>query len=127
MRRTAWLALICLIPLGGLFALRSNIGAHPIGGEIVALPGRSLEENRPPLAKSDRLASPYFDKAAAKPAGAAGAVKPVPAEPDPVITPKTSLAGDVTPPARSGASEVTTWHWHAGSKITKRTTTVPSQ
>ena len=127
MRRTAWLALICLIPLGGLFALRSNIGAHPIGGEIVALPGRSLEENRPPLAKSDRLASPYFDKAAAKPAGVAGAVKPVPAQPDPVITPKTSLAGDVAPPARSAASEVTTWHWHAGSKITKRTTTVPPQ
>ena len=124
MRRTAWLALICLIPLGGLFALRSNIGAHPIGGEIVALPGRSLEENRPPLAKSDRLASPYFDKAAAKPAGA---VKPVPAQPDPVITPITSLAGDVTPPAGSGASKVTTWHWHAGSKITKRTTTVPPQ
>jgi hypothetical protein len=124
MRRTAWLALICLIPLGGLFAFRSNIGAHPIGGEIVALPGRSLEENRPPLAKSDRLASPYFDKAAAKPAGA---VKPVPAQPDPVITPITSLAGDVTPPAGSGASEVTTWHWHAGSKITKRTTTVPPQ
>ena len=124
MRRTAWLALICLIPLGGLFAFRSNIGAHPIGGEIVALPGGSLEENRPPLAKSDRLASPYFDKAAAKPAGA---VKPVPAQPDPVITPITSLAGDVTPPAGSGASEVTTWHWHAGSKITKRTTTVPPQ
>ena len=129
MRRTAWLALICLIPLGGLFAL-SNIGAHPIRGETVALPARSPDlmiENRPPLAKSDRLASPYFDKAAAKPAGVAGAVKPVPAQPDPVITPKTSLAGDVTPPARSGASEVTTWHWHAGSKITKRTTTVPPQ
>ena len=129
MRRTAWLALICLIPLGGLFAL-SNIGAHPIRGETVALPARSPDlmiENRPPLAKSDRLASPYFDKADAKPAGAGGAVKPVPAQPDPVITPKTSLAGDVTPPARSGASEVTTWHWHAGSKITKRTTTVPPQ
>ena len=127
MRRTAWLALICLIPLGGLFALRSNIGAHPIHDETVALPARSPDlmiDNRPPLAKSDRLASPYFDKAAAKPADA---VKPVPAEPDPVITPKASLAGDVTPSARSGASEVTTWHWHAGSKITKRTTTVPPQ
>jgi len=126
MRRTAWLALICLIPLGGLFAL-SNIGAHPIRGETVALPARSPDlmiENRPPLAKSDRLASPYFDKALAKPAGT---VKLVPAEPDPMITPKTSLAGDVTPPARSAASEVTTWHWHAGSKITKRTTTVPPQ
>ena len=126
MRRTAWLALICLIPLGGLFAL-SNIGAHPIRGETVALPARSPDlmiDDRPPPAKADRLPSPYFDKIAAKPAGA---VKPVPAEPDPVITPKTSLAGDVTPPARSGASEVTTWHWHAGSKITKRTTTVPPQ
>ena len=126
MRRTAWLALICLIPLGGLFAL-SNIGAHPIRGETVALPARSPDlmiENRPPLAKSDRLPSPYFDKALAKPAGT---VKLVPAEPDPVITPKANLAGDVAPSARSGASEVTTWHWHAGSKITKRTTTVPPQ
>ena len=127
MRRTAWLALICLIPLGGLFALRSNIGAHPIDGEAVAaaaaLPDLKIDD-RPPLAKADRLPSPYFDKATAKPAGT---VKLVPAEPDPVITPKTSLAGDVTPPARSGASEVTTWHWHAGSKITKRTTTVPPQ
>ena len=130
MRRTAWLALICLIPLGGLFALKSNIGAHPIDGEAVAVAAPSpglMIDNRPPLAKADRLPSPYFDKAAAKPAGAAGAVKPLPAEPDPVIIPKTSLAGDVTPPARSAASEVTTWHWHAGSKITKRTTTVPPQ
>jgi hypothetical protein len=125
MRRTAWLALICLIALGGLFALRSNIGAHPIHDEAVAGPGPSphrMLDDRPPLAKADRLPSPYFDKIAAKPAGA---VKPVPAEPDPVITPKPSVAGDVIPPATSGASEVTTWHWHAGSKITKRTTTVP--
>jgi hypothetical protein len=128
MRRTAWLALICLISLGGLFALRSNIGAHPIHDEAavgVAAPSPDLMiDDRPPPAKADRLPSPYFDKIAAKPAGA---VKPVPAERDPVITPKASMAGDVTPPARSGASEVTTWHWHAGSKITKRTTTVPPQ
>jgi hypothetical protein len=127
MRGTAWLALICLISLGGLFALKSNIGAHPIDGEAVAVAAPSpglMIDNRPPLAKADRLPSPYFDKALAKPAGT---VKLVPAEPDPMITPKTSLAGDVTPPARSAASEVTTWHWHAGSKITKRTTTVPPQ
>ena len=130
MRRTAWLALICLIPPGGLFAVRSNIGAHPIRGQAVAVEAPSpnpMIDDRPPLAKADRLPSPYFDKAAAKPAGTAGAVKLVPAEPDPVITPKPSLAGDLIPPARSEPSEVTTWHWHAGSKITKRTTTVPPQ
>jgi hypothetical protein len=27
--------------------------------------------------------------------------------------------------SKSEASEVTTWHWHAGSKITKRTTVAP--
>jgi len=127
MRRTLWLALICLISLGGFFVLRSNIGAHPIDGEAIAVAAPSpglMIDGRSSLAKADRLPSPYFDKAAAKPAGT---VKLVPPEPEPVITPKASLAGDVTPPAKSGASEVTTWHWHAGSKITKRTTIVPSQ
>ena len=129
MRGTGWLTLICLISLGGLFALKSNIGARPLFGEAAAIPALSPDlmiEDRPPLAKSDRLPSPYFDKPATKPAGA---VKLVPNEADPAITPKANLAGEVTPPpvTKSGAGELTTWHWHVGSRITKRTTVVPPQ
>ena len=119
MPRPVWLALICLISLGVLFTLRSNIGARPMRGEtasiLTPLPNPLIDDG-PPLAKSDRLLSPYFDKSAAKTAGTI-----LPAVPEAASNPKQD---DLVPQSKSEASEVTTWHWHAGSRITKRTTVV---
>jgi len=81
--RTVWLALICLIFLGVLFILRSNIGARPIHGETASPLAPSDIGDRPPLAKSDRLPSPYFDKSVAKTAGTI-----LPAVPEAASNPK---------------------------------------
>ena len=127
MRRTVWLALICLISLGVLFTLRSNIGARPVDAETASLlpPSPDLpidDRHRPPLVKSDRLPSAYFDKPVAKPDDT---VRILPAVPDPAITPKANQLGDLPSQLTADANEVTTWHWHVGSKITKRTTVAP--
>jgi hypothetical protein len=124
-RRTVWLALMCLISLGVLFTLRSNIGARPVRGETTSVlpPSADLpREDRPPLAKSDRLPSAYFDKPLANPDDT---VRIRSAEPDPPITPKANQPGDLPYQPTADAGEVTTWHWHVGSKITKRTTVAP--
>ena len=125
MRRTVWLALMCLISLGVLFTLRSNIGARPVRDETPSVlpPSPDLpREDRPPLAKSDRLPSAYFDKPVAK---RDDTVRILPAEPDPATTPKPNQPGDLPSQPTADASEATTWHWHVGSKITKRTTVAP--
>jgi hypothetical protein len=124
-RRTVWLALICLISLGALFTLRSNIGARPVHGEAASVLASSPDlsvGNRPPLAKSDRLPSAYFDKPVAKPEET---VQVSPAVPEPAITPKANQPGDLSSQPTADTSEVTSWHWHVGSKITKRTTVAP--
>ena len=121
MSRTVWLALMCLISLGLLFTLRSNIGARPVQGETTSVLSPSPDlpiDDRPPLAKSDRLPSAYFDKPLAKPDDT---VRVLPAIPDPATTPKASQLGDLPSQPTADANEVTTWHWHVGSKITKRT------
>jgi hypothetical protein len=122
--RTVWLALICLISLGIFFALRSNIGARPVQGETssVLVPSPDLPiDDRPPLAKADRLPSRYFDSTAAK---SADDVQVFPTVTEAATTPNTKQDGDLAPQAKSDPNEVTTWHWHLGSKTTKRTTVV---
>jgi hypothetical protein len=103
------------------------MGARPMDGEKASVLAPSFAppiDDRPPLAKSDRLPWPYHDTPAAKPV-----VQTPPAVPDPAITPKITpeakQAGDLPSQPAADASEVTTWHWHAGSKITKQTTVAP--
>jgi hypothetical protein len=124
MSTTVWLALICLILLGG-FLLRSNIGARPMDRETAPVLDPSPDfpiDDRPPLAKSDRLPSPYFDGPAAKPAGTVQILPPLP---DPAVAPKANQTGNLPSQSTADTSELTTWHWHVGSKITKRTTVAP--
>jgi hypothetical protein len=93
-------------------------------GEAASVRGPSLNpplDDRPPLAKSDRLPSPYFDKPTAK---AAGIVRATPVVLEETIIPVAKQTPDLAPQAKSQTDEVTTWHWHVGSKITKRTTAV---
>jgi hypothetical protein len=125
MLRTVWFALICLISLGVLLTLRSNIGARPLFSETAPLLAASSDltiDDRPPLVKSDRLPSSYFNKPAAK---SAGTVQNISTVPDRAISPKANLPDDVPARLTAEANEVTTWHWHVGSKITKRTTVAP--
>jgi hypothetical protein len=125
MPRTVWLALICLISLSLLFMLRSNIGARPLLSETapVLAPSSGLPiDDRPPLVKSDRLPSPYFNKPAAKSADTAQNLSTLPGR---TISPKANQPGDVPSQLTAEANEVTTWHWHVGSRITKRTTVAP--
>ena len=121
--RTTWLALICLISLGVLIAVKSNIGARPISVETTSVPASSADlppDEGPPLAKSDRLPSPYFDKSAVKPADT---VQSLPTVPEAAKMPDRKQVGDAASQAKP---EVRTWHWHTGSKVTKRTTVEPA-
>ena len=122
MPRTVWLALICLISLGALLTLRSNVGAPSARGETTPLQTVSPDfpvDDKPPLAKSDRLSLPFVDKSAV---GWRDAVQNLPAAPEAI--PNTIQGGDEAPQSMPDANEVKTWHWHAGSKVTKRTTVV---
>jgi hypothetical protein len=96
MPRTIWLALVCLLLLSALFALRT-----------------SIEEDGLPLVKSDRLPAPPLERAEAK--ASVTTVKIAPEPPEAKASPRT---------AASERKEITSWHWRAGSKITKRTTVV---
>jgi hypothetical protein len=87
---------MCLIWLGAPFTLRSNIGARPVHGEAASVLASSPDlsvGNRPPLAKSDRLPSAYFDKSVAKPEET---VRVSPAVPEPAITPKANQPRDLS-------------------------------
>jgi hypothetical protein len=116
---------MCLISLGVLFTLRSNIGARPVPDETTSVlpPSRDLpKEARPPLAKSDRWPSTYFDKPGARPDDTARLLS---AAADPATTPKANQPGDLPSQPTADANEVTTWHWNVGSKIAKRTIVAP--
>lgn len=114
MPRTIWLAFVCLLLLGALFALRASIGARTIAARADAAPPAAIEDGLP-LAKSDRLPSLPLDRAEAK-----ASVTTVKIAPEAKASPGTVEAQQ----AAGQRKEVTSWHWHVGSRITKRTTTV---
>ena len=118
MPRTIWLALICLLLLSALFALRTSTGARTIAGSTAAAPPSAIDDRPPPLAKSDKLPPLDLNRTEAK--ASVTTVKIAPAQPEANASPKTIDAY----PAAIERKEVTSWHWHAGSKITKRTTIV---
>jgi hypothetical protein len=115
MPRTIWLALVCLLFLSALFALRTSIGARTISGSTDPAPPSAID-NGPPLEKSDKLPSLDLNRAEAK--ASVTTVKIAPAPREAKASAKTSEANH----AAGERKEVTSWHWHAGSKIVKRTT-----
>ena len=117
MPRTIWLAFVCLLLLGALFALRASTGARTIAARTDAAPPSAIEDGRP-LAKSDRLPSLPLNRAEAK--ASVTTVKIAPEPPEVKASPKAVEAQQ----AASERKEITTWHWRAGSKIIKRTTSV---
>ena len=110
--------LICFILLGSSFALRQALSSAALHQASAALDGPLTSSSRPTpesypnstaTLKSDKLAMTLpqhlLDTATVR----ATAIQPAP---------------DVAPSV-SKSVEITTWHWHAGSKITKKTRNVP--
>ena len=117
MPRPIWLVLICLLLLSALFALRSSIGAPTISESADAAPPAAIDAGPPPpLEKSDKLPSLDLNRAEAK--ASVTTVKIAPAPREAKASAKTS---EVTH-AAGERKEITSWHWHAGAKIVKRTT-----
>jgi hypothetical protein len=104
MFRLICFALTGLFAVAALFVVGTSIGARAVPEPVLssATPLGREEDDAPPLAKADKLASPNF----------VIRLPILPVEPSP-STPETQL---------SKTEEVTTWHWRAGSKkIIKRT------
>jgi hypothetical protein len=110
MPRTIWLGLVCLLFVSALFALRTNIGARTIAESTASAPPSTIEEAGLPLAKSDKLLTPHLERAEK---ASVTTVKIAPEPPQAKASPGA---------AASEPREITSWHWRAGSKITKRTT-----
>jgi hypothetical protein len=112
MLRPICLALFCLFLLGALFAVRSTIAARAMSEPAFA--DRASEaisetEDGPPLAKADKL--PSVDPDAMK------RVSVIPIE----VTPVEKQIKETPKAKETSKAETTHWHWHVGSKISKRT------
>jgi hypothetical protein len=127
MPRTLWLAVICFALIGVLFALRTTIGADATSGRTAPYQTKAVnapaQADHPPLAKGDKLPSLLLDSHRS---AANDAMRILPPQPEqqpvtsqPPVTPKSVVR---SPPPE--VKEVTNWHWHAGSKITKRSSVV---
>ena len=110
--------LICFVILGSSFALRQALSSAALPEASAALetpqasssfPSSSESYPKPTeTLKSDKLEMTLPENVADK------------------VTVQTTLiqsAPDVSPPVKKSV-EVTTWHWHAGAKITKKTRNV---
>jgi hypothetical protein len=118
MARTVWLALTCLIAVTVLFAVRTTTVVRYLPAATASIADKArapVVQEAPPLAKADRL--PF--RFPATPPATVSATE-IATTPD---TEKLEPAASVSEPAKL-THEVTSWHWHAGSKITKRTTVV---
>src|SRR5262245_11013149 len=86
MPRTIWLALLCLLFVSALFALRTSTGAPTLVRSTVAAPPSAIDHG-PPLAKSDRLPSLGLNRAEAR--ASVTTVKIAPTPPEAKAAPKT--------------------------------------
>jgi hypothetical protein len=117
MPRTIWLALIFLLFLSAMFALRASIGARTLIGSADAVPPPAIGAGPPPpLEKSDKLPSLDPNRAEAKASVTTVKIAPAPREA------KASAKTNEVTHAAGERKEITSWHWHAGSKIVKRST-----
>jgi hypothetical protein len=117
MPRTLWLALISVTLVSVLFVLRVTTSGQvtrlPMPDQNNTVPDRA-EDNAAPMAKGDRLPLLLYDSS--RPARTEEKeVVPPPAEQPPIRSKRGGFDSPV--PA---TKEVTTWHWHAGTKITRR-------
>jgi hypothetical protein len=96
------------------FEARWANGARALYEDAVSVANAGSEvDDRPPLTKADRLPSPYIDGSQPK------VTRTLVVTPDqpPAVRQST---GELPTPQTEDGNEVTSWHWRAGSKITKR-------
>jgi hypothetical protein len=101
MFRGVWVAIACLVCVGALFALKTSVGASvkKDASPLDTTVGTNADQE--PLAKADRLDA---------------AIEELP-ERNVVSTTKIAPAKSEVGPK---ATEITSWHWHEGGKIAKR-------
>jgi hypothetical protein len=102
MFRGVWVALACLVCVGALFALKTSVGASVKKDASPFDTTVGTNADQEPLAKADRL-----DAALELP------------EKNVVSTTKIAPAKSEVSPSQK-ANEITSWHWHEGGKIAKR-------
>ena len=103
--RTVWLAVVCLVCVGALFALKTSFGSSPKKTEASSFDTTVvIDRDQEPLAKAGRLDISYVQSLPEK--ISVDTIKIVP------------MKTEVKPTEK--ATEVTSWHWHEGSKIIKR-------
>jgi len=108
MFRPVCLALVCLFLLGAFLAVRTTIAVRAVPEAMASDPAALAThdiDDAPPLAKADKLPSADLDTMQTR-------VSAVPIEVAPVEK-KTREP--------SKTEETVSWHWHAGSKISRRT------
>lgn len=115
MFRPICLALFCLLLVGALFAVRSTIAARATAEPAFSQAAPDAipqEDDAPPLAKADKL--PLVDLDAVK-----RTVSVIPIE----ATPPEKKTNPAEKKAKESpkSEETISWHWHEGSKISKRT------
>jgi hypothetical protein len=99
MPRIMWLALVCLLFLSALFALRTSTGARTIVGSTEASFPSAIDD-WPPLAKFDRLPSLDLNRAEAK--APVTTVRIAPMQQEAKASPKTSDAYGVSSGRKEG-------------------------
>jgi len=108
MQRLAWLALFSLLGISGLFAARTVAGVTVIKLSAPNTIAADVTDNGElPFPKRDRLPSPFLDRALPKAIVDTAKITPTKA-------PKQSEAA---------RGEITSWHWHEGSKTVRHRTT----
>jgi hypothetical protein len=129
MAKILWLVLLCAPLVGALFVLWTTVikaRTSPPASSITTQTGvasPAVETDVRKLEKADRLPLSETEPSTTKPA-----LGFVPLEQPPVVSPPLTISsGGPSPPrrivirsARKAASEVTSWHWHTGSKAIKR-------
>ena len=103
MFRGVWVALACLVCVGALFALKTSVGASVKKDASPFDTTVGTNADQEPLAKADRLDA---------------AIEELP-EKNVVSTTKIAPAKSGVGPSEK-TTEITSWHWHEGGKIAKR-------
>jgi hypothetical protein len=128
MDRALWLAFGCLFAISILFVLRTTIGAQVMpAATAFSTQAPIASAEAPPLAKADRLALPYFDNS--QKTIVDRPQETIPDSPQASLVRENATATSSANVSKSVAAdrEIISWHWHVGSKITKKTAALGSQ
>jgi hypothetical protein len=112
MQRLLWLALFCLLGIGGLFAARTVGGVTPGARTAMkAVTADVTDAEKLSLVKGDRLPSQFFDRTLPKTTVETVKIAP---------TDVTKEPGAALKQPEASKDDVVSWHWHEGAKVVRR-------